>query len=82
MALILSTLAFSYPEQAPSLISFLILDAESLHEICESYGVTAVPFLVLQRDGKAFESVSGSDASKIKKTPWSGMQRKGGTQAN
>lgn len=65
MALGLSTLAFSYPEQAPPLISFLKLDAESLHEISESYGVTAVPFFVLQRDGKAFENVSGSDALKI-----------------
>lgn len=66
MALILRTLASSYPEQAPPIISFLTLDAESLHEISESYGVTAVPFLVLQRNGKVLESVSGSDASKIR----------------
>ncbi|MCJ1266709.1 monothiol glutaredoxin grx4 [Lobaria immixta] len=66
MALILRTLASSYPEQVPPTISFLTLDAESLHEISESYGVTAVPFLVLQRDGKVLESVSGSDASKIR----------------
>lgn len=66
MALILRTLASSYPEQAPPLISFLTLDAESLHEISESYDVTAVPFLVLQRNGKVLESVSGSDASKIR----------------
>lgn len=66
MALVLRTLASSYPEQVPPIISFLTLDAESLHEISESYGVTAVPFLVLQRDGKVLESVSGSDASKIR----------------
>lgn len=66
MALVLRTLASSYPEQVPPIISFLTLDAESLHEISESYDVTAVPFLVLQRDGKVLESVSGSDASKIR----------------
>ncbi|MCJ1428919.1 monothiol glutaredoxin grx4 [Sticta canariensis] len=66
MALVLRTLASSYPAQVPPIISFLSLDAESLHEISESYDVTAVPFLVLQRDGKVLESVSGSDASKIR----------------
>ena len=66
MALVLRTLASSYPEQVPPIISFLTLDAESLHEISESYDVTAVPFLVFQRDGKVLESVSGSDASKIR----------------
>lgn len=32
----------------------------------ESYDVTAVPFLVLQRGGKVLESVSGSDAAKVR----------------
>lgn len=42
------------------------MDAEALPEISEFYGVTAVPFLVLQRDGEVLESVSGSEASKIR----------------
>lgn len=66
MHLILETLASSYPPQSPPVISFLSLDAEALPDISESYDVTAVPFLVLQRDGKIVESVSGSDASKIR----------------
>ena len=66
MHLILETLASSYPPQNPPVISFLSLDAEALPEISESYNVTAVPFLVLQRDGKVVESVSGSDASKVR----------------
>ena len=66
MHLILETLASSYPPQSPSVISFLSLDAEALPEISESYDVTAVPFLVLQRDGKVLESVSGSEASKVR----------------
>lgn len=64
--LILETLASSYPSQSPPTISFLSLDAEALPDISESYDVSAVPFLVLQRDGKVLESVSGSDASKIR----------------
>lgn len=66
MHLILETLASSYPPQTPPVISFLTLDAEALPDISESYDVTAVPFLVLQRDGKVLESVSGSDASKVR----------------
>lgn len=66
MRVILEALASSYPPQSPPIISFLSLDAEELPDISESYDVTAVPFLVLQRDGKVLESVSGSDASKIR----------------
>ena len=66
MSLILRTLASSYPAQKPSVISFLSLDAEQLPDISESYDVTAVPFLVLQRDGKVLENVSGSDANKVR----------------
>lgn len=64
--LVLETLASSYPPQTPSTVSFLSLDAEALPDISESYDVSAVPFLVLQRGGKVVESVSGSGASKIR----------------
>ena len=64
--LILRTLASSYPPQQPPKISFLSIDAEALPEISESFDVTAVPYLVLQRDGKVLETVSGSDASKVR----------------
>ncbi|KAL9637076.1 MAG: hypothetical protein Q9164_002430 [Protoblastenia rupestris] len=66
MRLILETLASSYPPQDPPKISFLSLDAEELPAISESYDVTAVPFLILQRGDKVLESVSGSDASKVR----------------
>ena len=66
MRIILEALASSYPPQSPPIISFLSLDAEELPDISESYDVTAVPFLVLERDGKVLESVSGSDGSKIR----------------
>ena len=66
MATILSTLASSYPSQQPPIISFVSLNAESLPDISESYDVTAVPFLILQRNGKVLENVSGSDAGKVR----------------
>ncbi|MCJ1357112.1 MAG: monothiol glutaredoxin grx4 [Icmadophila ericetorum] len=66
MSTILSTLASQYPPQDPPTVSFISLNAESLPDISESYDVTAVPFLVLQRDGKVLESVSGSDAAKVR----------------
>lgn len=64
MKTILTTLASTYPAEAP--IKFLSINAEDLPDISESYDVTAVPFLVLQRDGKTLESVSGSDAAKVR----------------
>ena len=66
MALILETLASSYPPETPPTVSFLSINAESFPDISESYDVTAVPFLVLQKDGKVLESISGSDASKVR----------------
>ena len=66
MRLILDTLAASYPPQTPTAISFLSVDAEALPDISESYDVTAVPLLVLQKVGKVLETVSGSDAGKVR----------------
>lgn len=66
VAEIIKTLAATYTPVIPPRISFLSLNAESLHDISESYDVTAVPFLVIQRDGKVLQSVSGSDAAKIR----------------
>ena len=64
MSLVLSTLASTYPTTAP--ISFLALNAEDLPDVSEQYDVTAVPFLVLQRDGNTLETISGSDAARVR----------------
>jgi thioredoxin-like negative regulator of GroEL len=64
MNTILSTLASTYPADAP--VSFLSLNAEELADVSESYDVTAVPFLVLQKGGKTLETVSGRDAAKVR----------------
>ena len=65
MTTILTALASTYtsPSSSPT---FLSINAEDLPEISETYDVTAVPFLVLVRDGKTLETVSGSDASKVR----------------
>lgn len=64
MSVILSTLASTYPTNAS--ITFYALDAEELPEVAEQYDVSAVPFIVLQREGKVLETVSGSDAAKVR----------------
>ena len=42
------------------------INAEDLPEISETYDVTAVPFTVIVKGGKVLESISGSDASKVR----------------
>lgn len=64
MTTILSTLASTYPND--SSVSFLSIDAENLPDISESYDVTSVPYVVLQKDGKTLETIGGSDASKVR----------------
>ena len=66
MRTLLTTLASTYQPTSPPQISFMSLDAEALPDISESYDVTAVPFLVLQRDGRVLQSISGCDAAKVR----------------
>lgn len=66
MRTILNTLAGGYPVTTPPTISFVSVNAEELPDISEEYDVTAVPFLVLIRDKKVLESISGSDAIKVR----------------
>ncbi|KAF2836467.1 monothiol glutaredoxin-like protein-4 [Patellaria atrata CBS 101060] len=66
MSTILSTLASTYPSVSPPNIVFLALNAEDLPELSERYDVTAVPYIVLEKGGQVVETVSGSDASKVR----------------
>lgn len=65
MATVLKTLASEYPTETSN-TSWVSLNAEELSDISEKYDVTAVPFLVLSRDGKVIETVSGSSAVKVR----------------
>jgi len=64
MTTILSTLASTYPND--SSVQFLAIDAENLPDVSESYDVTSVPYVVLQKDGKTVETIGGSDATKVR----------------
>ncbi|KAI9848498.1 MAG: monothiol glutaredoxin grx4 [Thelocarpon superellum] len=78
MRTILSTLASSYPASTastPSSPIFLSLDAEDLPDVSESYDVSAVPFIALQKDGKVVESISGIDPARIR----AAVERHGGS---
>jgi thioredoxin-like negative regulator of GroEL len=66
MGTILSTLASTYPATNPQRIAFLSLDAEEVSEVSETYDVTQVPLVVLQKNGQVVDSVTGTDASKVR----------------
>lgn len=66
MGTILSTLASTYPATNPQRIAFLSLDAEEVSEVSENYDVTQVPLVVLQKNGQVVDSVTGTDASKVR----------------
>lgn len=66
MSTVLSALASQYPATAPPTISFISINAEELADISEEYDVSAVPFVVCLRSGQILESISGSDAIKVR----------------
>ncbi|RYO91630.1 hypothetical protein DL766_003191 [Monosporascus sp. MC13-8B] len=66
MATVLKTLASEYPVTDPPATSWVSINAEELSDISETYDVTAVPYLVLQRNGQVIETVSGSSAVKVR----------------
>lgn len=66
MSTFLSTLATTFPATSPPSIAFTSLNAEELPDISEKYDVTAVPYIVLQRNGAIIEKISGSDTGKVR----------------
>ena len=66
MSTILSTLAGTYRVTTPPRIAFFSLDAEDVSEVSEKYDVTQVPLVVLQKDGKTVDSITGTEASKVR----------------
>jgi len=66
MTTVLETLASTYPVSDPPKISFLSINAEELPDVSEEHDVTAVPFVVLRKDNSTLETISGSDAQKVR----------------
>lgn len=66
MRTIISTLASTYPASTPPRVAFYSLDAEEVSDVSEQYDVTQVPLVVLQKAGKVVDSVTGTDAKKVR----------------
>ena len=66
MTTVLETLASSYPVTNPLTTSWVSMNAEEVVEVSDSFDVSAVPYLVLTRDKEVLETVSGSDATKVR----------------
>lgn len=66
MTTVLQTLASSYPATDPLSTSWICMDAEEVIDVSDNFNVTAVPFLVLRRGDRVLETVSGSDATKVR----------------
>jgi len=66
MTTVLQTLASSYPVTQPLSTSWVSMNAEEVVEVSDSFDVTAVPYLVLTRNKEVLETVSGSDATKVR----------------
>lgn len=80
MATVLSTLASEYPVTEPLSTKWVSVNAEDLSDISETYDVTAVPFLVLLRNGEVVETVSGSNAVKVRTAIEKHAQKEGSAQ--
>ncbi|KIM98957.1 hypothetical protein OIDMADRAFT_126897 [Oidiodendron maius Zn] len=68
MTTVLQTLASSYPVTDPLTTSWVSVNAEEVVEVSDSFDVSAVPYLVLTRNKEILETVSGSDATKVRAT--------------
>lgn len=66
MSAILEALASTYPADNPPKAIFLSINAEEVPEVAEKFDVESVPYLVLQKDGQTVDTVSGSDAAKVR----------------
>lgn len=66
MRTVLETLASSYPVTEPLSTSWVSINAEDVMDVSDSFEVTAVPYLVLSRNNQTLETVSGSDATKVR----------------
>ncbi|KAK5117662.1 hypothetical protein LTR62_005085 [Meristemomyces frigidus] len=66
MSNILDTLASTYQPSNPQRIAFYGIDAEEVSDISEKYDVTQVPLIVLQKDGKVVDSITGTIASTVR----------------
>lgn len=53
-------------QSASKPVTFVRIDAEELPELAEKFNVMAVPFVVLQSEGKVVEGLSGTNAGQLR----------------
>ena len=82
MTTVLQTLASSYPITDPQSTSWVSMDAEEVIDVSDNFNVTAVPFLVLRRGDQVLETVSGSDATKVRTAIENHIKSPGSAAAN
>ncbi|KAG0647876.1 Monothiol glutaredoxin-4 [Hyphodiscus hymeniophilus] len=66
MTTVLQTLASSFPVTEPLSTSWVSMNAEEVVDVSDAFDVTAVPYLILTRNNQVLETVSGSDATKVR----------------
>ncbi len=82
MAAVLEALASKYPVTNPPTTSWVALDAEAVDDVCDLYGVTAVPFLVLLRNRQVVETVSGNRPVQVREAIERHANPEGNSAAN
>ncbi|KAI1415592.1 glutaredoxin [Hypoxylon sp. FL1857] len=66
MRTVLEALQDDYSKEDASATSWVAINAEELSDVSEIYDVVAVPYIVLQRNDKVLESISGSNAAYVR----------------
>ena len=66
MTTVLTHLASTYTDTHA--VAFHSIDAEDLPDLAETYDVSAVPFIALQRNGQTLDTISGGDATRVRDT--------------
>lgn len=64
MTTVLTHLASTYAEEG--IVAFYSIDAEELPDLAEAHDVSAVPYILLQRNGETLDTVSGGDATRVR----------------
>lgn len=66
MRSVLEALQDDYSKEGSPATSWVSINAEELSDVSETYDVVAVPYIVLQRNDKVLETVSGSNAALVR----------------
>lgn len=66
MSTAITTLASTYEATSPPSVLFLRIDADEVSEIAEDYDVSAVPYIVLQKNGQVIETINAPSIAGVR----------------